>query len=181
MKHTSLFLKASSCLSLALLLACPAGMQAGNVPGEPVAPPCSLPAGIIRFNQVGYYPNQEKVVTVNEGAVESFALVDAATGRTVFSGKPSYTATSAWSDKVRSVLDFSSVTTPGRYLLLAAGDTAQIVIAPRAWSALADAALKSFYYQRASMPLEERYAGTWHRAAGHPVTHLLIQPSAVGP
>ena len=86
MKHTSLFLKASSCLSFALLLACPAGMQAGNVPGEPVAPPCSLPAGIIRFNQVGYYPNQEKVVTVNEGAVESFALVDAATGRTVFSG-----------------------------------------------------------------------------------------------
>ena len=103
MKHTSLFLKASSCLSFALLLACPAGMQAGNVPGEPVAPPCSLPAGIIRFNQVGYYPNQEKVVTVNEGAVESFALVDAATGRTVFSGKPSYTATSAWSDKVRWV------------------------------------------------------------------------------
>ena len=181
MKHSSYFLKASSRLSLALLLACPAGMQAGNNPGEPVAPPCSYPAGIIRFNQVGYYPNQEKVATVNEGTVDSFTLVDTATERTVFTGKPSYTATSPWSDKVRSVLDFSSVTTPGTYWLLAAGDTATVVIDPHALLILADGALRSFYYQRASMPLEERYAGTWHRAAGHPDTHVLIHPSAVGP
>lgn len=115
-------------------------MQAGNNPGEPVAPPCSYPAGIIRFNQVGYYPSQEKVATVNEGTVDSFTLVDTATERTVFTGKPAYTATSPWSDKVRSVLDFSSVTTPGTYWLLAAGDTATVVIDPHALLILADGA-----------------------------------------
>ena len=40
------------------------------------------------------------------------------------------------------------------------------------------AAVKAFYYQRASMPLDARYAGRWSRAAGHPDTAVLIHQSA---
>jgi endoglucanase len=40
------------------------------------------------------------------------------------------------------------------------------------------AGLKGYYYQRVSMPLEEKYAGKWHRSAGHPDTEVLIHPSA---
>jgi endoglucanase len=40
------------------------------------------------------------------------------------------------------------------------------------------AALKGFYYQRASMPLEKAFAGKWARAAGHDDKIVFIHPSA---
>ena len=40
------------------------------------------------------------------------------------------------------------------------------------------AALKAFYFQRASLALEPRYADRWSRAAGHPDTQVLVHPSA---
>src|SRR5207249_4670200 len=40
------------------------------------------------------------------------------------------------------------------------------------------AALKGYYYQRASMPLEARWAGKWARPAGHPDTAVIIHTSA---
>ncbi len=181
MKHCSFLTKASSCLSLTLLCVWPAIQPACAAGPATSGQLSSRPAGIIRFNQVGFYPQQKKVAVVNEGAVDGFALIDAVTGKTVFSGKPAYTATSSWSDKQRSVLDFSSVTAPGNYLLVAAGDTAEVKIAARALSSLADGALRSFYYQRSGMPIEERYAGVWHRAGGHPDTRVKIHPNAVGP
>lgn len=182
MKNKGSILKASACLCATLLLAPGLAAQpaAGNNSISTMQQAGSRPADLIRLNQVGYYPQQEKVAVVNEGKVDAFRLIDAATGQEVLQGKPAYTATSPWSDRQRSVLDFSSLTTPGRYLLLAAGDTAEVVIRPDALQALSAGALKSFYYQRASMPLDRRYAGAWHRAAGHPDTHVLIHPNAAG-
>ena len=43
---------------------------------------------------------------------------------------------------------------------------------------VAVASLKGFYYQRMSMPLEEKYAGKWARAEGHPDTVVYIHSSA---
>ncbi|MDR0938364.1 MAG: glycoside hydrolase family 9 protein [Mediterranea sp.] len=139
------------------------------------------PADAVRLNQLGYEPQQEKVATVNEGEVREFAVVDATTGSRVLTGKPAYTASSAWSDKIRTVLDFSSVTTPGRYLLVVNGDSVAFEVRKRVLAPLADAALKSFYYQRTATPIEERYAGQWHRPAGHPDDRVLVHPSAAGP
>ena len=44
--------------------------------------------------------------------------------------------------------------------------------------AVNQAEIKAFYYQRVSMPLEERYTGIWARPAGHPNDKVLIHPSA---
>jgi endoglucanase len=139
------------------------------------------PSETIRFNQLGYHPRQEKVAVVNEGAVSEFAVYDAATGRRLLTGKPLYTASSAWSDKTRSVLDFSRITAPGTYRLEAGGGSVTFEVKERTLSPLADAALKSFYYQRTAVPIDERYAGIWHRPAGHPDNHVLIHPGAAGP
>ena len=57
------------------------------------------PSETVRLNQLGYYPQQEKVAVVNAGEVREFTIVDAATGNRLLSGKPGYTASSAWSDK----------------------------------------------------------------------------------
>lgn len=135
----------------------------------------------VRLNQLGYYPRQEKIAVVNEGEVRRFTVIDAATGNPVYTGKPLYTASSAWSAKKRAVLDFSNVTAPGEYYLVVNTDTVTFRITPRALSPLADAALKSFYYQRTAMPIEERYAGKWHRPVAHSDDKVLVHPSAAGP
>ena len=53
------------------------------------------PSETVRLNQLGYYPQQEKVAVVNAGEVREFTIVDAATGNRLLSGKPGYTASSA--------------------------------------------------------------------------------------
>lgn len=118
------------------------------------------PSETVRLNQLGYYPQQEKVAVVNAGEVREFTIVDAATGNRLLSGKPGYTASSAWSDRSRTILDFSDITM-GRYLLLVNGDSVAFEVKEKVLSPLADAALKSFYYQRTGMPIEATYAGRW--------------------
>ena len=140
-----------------------------------------IPNDAIRLNQLGYYPNQEKIAVVDSGKVEEFVIWDAVSGEQVFAGKSLYTAKSAWSDKTRTTLDFSAVTTPGEYMLKVNGASVTFLIKDSVLSPLADAALKSFYYQRTAMPIEEQYAGQWHRMAGHPDNHVLIHPSAASP
>lgn len=143
---------------------------------------CSQPEAVdVRLNQVGYYPRQEKVAVVDGGRVDRFTVVDVATGTEVFSGTPAYTTFNSWSPKERTVLDFSGLQTPGKYLLKIDGGEAEFEVKDGALSPLADAALKSFYYQRTGMPIEAQYAGMWSRPAGHPDTHVMIHPSAAGP
>lgn len=137
--------------------------------------------GIIRLNQLGYYPSQEKIAVIDNGKVEEFAILDAISGERVFAGKSSYTAKSEWSDKTRTVLDFSAITIPGEYILKVNGTSVVFSVKDSVLSPLADAALKSFYYQRTAMPIEEKYAGQWNRAAGHPDNHVLIHASAASP
>ena len=43
----------------------------------------------------------------------------------------------------------------------------------------AKASLKGFYFIRSDMPLEEKFAGKWSRAAGHPDTAVVVHASAV--
>ena len=89
------------------------------------------PSETVRLNQLGYYPQQEKVAVVNAGEVREFTIVDAATGNRVFSGKPGYIASSAWSDKSRTILDFSDITAPGNYFLMVKGDSVALEIKER--------------------------------------------------
>ena len=143
---------------------------------------CSQPAAdVIRLNQVGYFPSQEKVAVANTAGVTDFTVVNAATGEEVLKGTTTVTTSNPWSQTARSAMDFSSLNQPGTYWLLAGGDTATFEIKDRPLAVVADAALKSFYYQRTGMPIEEKYAGQWNRPAGHPDTQVLIHPSAAGP
>ena len=57
------------------------------------------PSETVRLNQLGYYPQQEKVAVVNAGEVREFTIVDAATGNRLLSGKPGYTASSHRKEK----------------------------------------------------------------------------------
>ena len=138
------------------------------------------PSEAIRLNQIGFYPGAPKAAFIVGDGGETFYVLTADQRDTAFTGRlrPAR-ATSSSSDTTRAA-DFSALWTPGRYVVLVPGLGAShpFAIAPRVHEELARAALKAFYFQRASLALEPRYAGKWSRAAGHPDTRVLVHPSA---
>lgn len=134
----------------------------------------------IVVNQLGYYPNGRKQAVIINGALnKDFRLIDATSGKTVYSGKLSEPIHSKNSSQVTRIADFSEFTTPGIYKVAAGQlETPAITIGKNVLREAATGALKGFYYQRASFPLDVKYAGKWARPAGHPDDVVYIHASA---
>ena len=133
----------------------------------------------IAVNQLGYYPASPKqAVVAGLPTATRFALVSE-NGETVFSADLGVVRQSKNSSIETRIADFSEFTKTGKYKIVAeALESPLFTIADNVHHEAAKAALKSFYYQRVSMPLEERYAGKWARPAGHPDNVVIIHPSA---
>jgi len=119
------------------------------------------------INQIGYRTSDVKELTLFEGSGDVEFVNE--------KGEVAYTATpmtaSTWTPSGQTVqrVDFSELKTPGLYSIKV-GETvlrSDLVIADNTYEGLVKASLKFFYYQRASMALEEQYAGQWKRSAGH--------------
>ena len=79
---------------------------------------CSI-AQSIKVNQVGYYPSETKVAVIEPTVTaKSFTLKDAK-GKKVWAGKAVRTSVSPFTQKVRQIVDFSTVKTPGTYTFVA--------------------------------------------------------------
>ena len=140
---------------------------------------CQTASDNIKVNQVGFYPQQEKTFTLEEGnPSETAAILCAESGEKVWEGKALYSAVSPWSGKTRKVFDFSEITKPGRYIIKAGKERKEIVISETALTTLADAALTGFYHQRSGMDLDPAIAGKWARKAGHMDTEVYVHASA---
>ena len=127
------------------------------------------------------YPNQEKIAVV-EGTAKSVTIKDAATGRkAAVKTRVLRTATSPWSGKKRTVVDFSSLTKPGNYTITSGKESATFTIKDGALHDVTAATLKAFYLIRSGVPIEAKYAGAYARPCGHPDTQVLIHPSAASP
>lgn len=132
----------------------------------------------IKVNQVGYYPNQEKVAVVEDSAaVAEYVLLDTE-GNQVWSGAAAREQVSPLSQKKRVVVDFSEVTTPGTYTFKAGNYQREVTIAPHALYGVGQAGMKAYYLQRTGVAIEEQYAGEYARPAAHPDTEVLVHPSA---
>ncbi len=121
-----------------------------------------------RVNQVGYVTNGPKVVPVLFQSANTFEVVDNS-GTTVFSGLLSKQAVH-WSDvnEYAKIADFTVFTTPGTYRVKVSGKTSHpFVIGDDALQDAARAAMKSFYYERASTAITGTYGGKWTRSKGH--------------
>ena len=141
----------------------------------------SLSTPEIRLNQVGFHPQQEKTATIDvcsTDAAPSSVLILSEAGDTVWTGIASSTMLNSVSGKPRQLVDFSSLTTPGTYTMLANELSAKLTIAERPYRFLTRQALRAFYHQRTAMPIEEPFAEGYARAAGHPDNHVLVHPSA---
>lgn len=129
---------------------------------EPTYPP-------IKVNQVGYLPHWRKVAKLS-APVSRFRVVEVSSGKVVFEGQPKLvlendpvSGDSVWE------ADFSAVRQPGKYRVEAQGLPPSYPFEIRAniYSRLFIDTARFYYLQRCGMPLEERYAGKWARAACH--------------
>ena len=129
------------------------------------------------INQIGYRPADPKEFALVDGTGD-IEIVDAA-GQTVLQVTPK--ASSYWAPSTQNVqlVDFTALTVPGTYSIKQGGQVlrSDLKIADKTFEDVAKAALKWYYYQRASMPLEETYAGQWKRDAGHTKTTVTLHSS----
>lgn len=136
---------------------------------------------VIRVNQVGFTPEAEKTASIEVESVDAkpqkVSIVDGK-GKIVWKGKTANTVKSPFSDKARQIVNFSDFKKAGRYQLVVGDEKTAINISQRPLTPLSVAAIKAFYYQRASMPIEAQYAGKWSRPAGHMDTEVKVHPSA---
>jgi endoglucanase len=131
-------------------------------------------------NQIGFYPEGQKQAAVINGALnKDFRLIDVKTGKVVYEGKLSDPIQSKNSSYITRIADFSDFTNPGSYKIVSGlFETPAITISENVQREVAKGALKGFYYQRVSIPLEEKYAGKWARPAGHPDDVVYVHSSA---
>ncbi|MDR3172691.1 MAG: glycoside hydrolase family 9 protein [Treponema sp.] len=77
-------------------------------------------------------------------------------------------------DTVR-MADFSGLTEPGTYFLIADGQKVTITIKDKPWHELSKALVKGLYYQRCGCALEEKHAGPWKHGICHTGKAVLVQ------
>ena len=143
-------------------------------------PACGMMADendVIRFNQVGYLPDQEKTIVVDNQQPRRIVITNER-GKKVATLKPNRQAISPFTGKTRYVVDMTKVRKPGRYTVDVDGKKALVNVREHAYHDLAVSAAKVFYLMRSGTPIEQRYAGKFARPLGHPDTQVMVHPSA---
>lgn len=138
--------------------------------------PATDPA-FFAFNQVGFTTDNFKELALINGTSDDVEFLDDQ-GKVVLKVTPPKAENWSFGDKKVSLVDFTELKTPGKYTVRQGKTTSdkKINIADNPFGNLLNASLKFFYYQRASMELEEKYAGKWKRAAGHIDNKVKIHP-----
>ena len=138
----------------------------------------------IRLNQIGFYPNLEKIAIVAGNlAAGNFYVKSLDLATTYFTGTLGTSATWSFSGETVRAADFSTFTSPGSYVLdvTGVGYSPPFIINADAMNALSKTVLKGFYYKRASTAITSQYGGVYARAEGHPDTQVMIHSSAASP
>ena len=135
----------------------------------------------IQLNQGGFYAHAPKIAVVTSPAESGiFYLLSANKKDTLYRGMLSTPENSDYSSTTTRIADFSAFSAIGEYVLFVkdAGYSYPFSIRSNIHHAVSRASLKSYYYQRMSMPILPQYAGKWVRQAGHPDKEVLVHPSA---
>jgi endoglucanase len=134
----------------------------------------------IRLNQIGFYPRAEKIAVIAGEAVTDFYVASPDRKKIHFRGKLSDIRESSYSPKKTRIADFSAFIDPGIFVIVVPdlGYSYPFEIKQRVHEDIAKASLKSFYFQRFSIPLTELYAGKWKRPSSGSHTKILVHASA---
>ena len=129
----------------------------------------------IRRNQVGCYPQQEKVIVVEGMNPAGKVVVKTPKGNTL---KPTdmREAVSPLSGKTRYVVNLGDLTATGRYRVTVGREKCDLTVSERPYRDIAKASLRLFYLIRSGVPID--MGGAYNRPLGHPDTKVFIHPSA---
>ena len=122
----------------------------------------------IRLNQVGFYPDGPKVAVAVGAEAGTFTVHAPGDSEPVLTRELGPAETWAPSGETVRLADFSDLTEPGEYVVEVdgLGTSYPFVVSEHVHQEVARGALKAYYYMRASVPLDEAYAGRWARPAG---------------
>ena len=127
------------------------------------------------FNQLGFTPKSQKTVVITECGPWDLNVYDE-NGEKVLTASPSKAGEWEYSGETVQSYDLTTLNKPGQYYLIRNNKRFDLplTISIDVYHGLAKSSLKWFYYQRASMELEKKYAGKWARAAGHSDIHVKV-------
>lgn len=132
----------------------------------------------IRLNQIGYFVNGVKKFVVADTNARVFFVLSQQKD-TVFEGI--LQSKGLWDKSGEQVFvgDFTDLNTEGKYTIALdnAEESYEFAIGKDIYDDLKIATLKSFYLHRVSMPIEEQYAGIYHRPLGHEDMARPFHPS----
>ncbi len=132
----------------------------------------------IRINQLGYYPNSVKQFILADVEGKKIEIINSEkevvfTGKLIKKGK--------WDKSGEEVMlgDFSELTKQGEFSILVDGEIASypFEIKENLYKDALHAAVKSYYFQRASMAIDEKHGGQFARATGHADDDCAFHPS----
>ena len=134
--------------------------------------------GTVYASQLGFQKDGFKELVVEYGTDEPLQFIDES-GKIALSVPVSAVSGYAPSNQWLRHADFSKLTVNGTYMVVQGKDTIykDLSVTSNTYEELLKGVLKFYYYQRASMDLEEKYAGVYARAAGHPDTAVYIHSS----
>jgi endoglucanase len=134
----------------------------------------------IRLNQVGFLPNSIKLAAVVNTPTDSFKIMSSNLDSIVFRGQFLPSAFYSSSGEDVKIADFTMLQTAGEYVVVVEdlGKSVSFHVNNVAFVDLSKSTLKSYYYNRASIPILAPYAGVYARNEGHPDTNVVVLPSA---
>ena len=130
----------------------------------------------IRYNQVGSYPWQEKIIVVEGINPVGKLKVTTPDGKTLKPKVKMREATSAFSGKKRYVIDLGKLTSTGLYQVSVDGKSCNFAVSEHPFADIAKASLRLFYLIRSGIVITQ--GGEYNRPLGHPDTSVLVHPSA---
>jgi endoglucanase len=135
-------------------------------------------------NQLGWPPSSFKTVVLAEDAANlsgNWQLVRASDNTVASTGVlPGPKGWAPMGNDPAILVRLPDQLAAGTYRLKVGGNTVapDLVVAPDAWIPVAKALLKGFYYQRAGIAIESKYAGRWARPIAHESGYASYHPSS---
>jgi endoglucanase len=133
----------------------------------------------IRRNQVGCYPQQEKVIVVEGSNPAGKVQVTTPDGKKLKLKNNVRKAVSPMSGKTRYVVDLGELKDKGRYNVSVGKQQCDILVAERPYKDIAKASLRLFYLIRSGVSIQ--MGGEYNRPTGHADTQVIVHPSAASP
>lgn len=148
--------------------------------GAPLETSAGGPEFSVRYNQVGYFIDQQKLISINAPNNFSGKSYRIYNGNNELITSGTTGTTKFWNDAREYVatIDVTDINTEGTYRFSIDELDINFKVGNDIYKDIADATFKYYYYNRASTAIIPEFGGIYTREAGHPDTNVTVHSSA---